>query len=131
MQKKTYVFNLIKKTSKETLMAKRKAKAKPEFPNLAALAKIPRSMNGAWYPAEEHLPDNGKFVIGYSDIYGSYHICVFYAHKGWVDLADGANYKAITHWLDMDIPFPFENRNEYCEESAKKYGIKSRRSVFG
>jgi hypothetical protein len=75
-----------------------------------------------YYPSEEHTPEAGRIVIGYSAVFGTYMLCNFEPTEGWRGL-DGHSLTNITHWLDQELYLPFEITNETNFELAKKYKL--------
>lgn len=76
-----------------------------------------------WIQVSEHLPEEGKLVLCYTEVIGAYFLSKWSASRGWLD-QDGGDMRIITHWLDMEIPFTFPITFKIDEELAKKYGMK-------
>jgi hypothetical protein len=76
-----------------------------------------------WYEVEDVLPETGRWVLGYTEVFGSYHLCQYLPARGW-QLMDGAMLANISHWCDDFIFMPFEIRNEVDELLAKKHGFR-------
>ena len=83
-----------------------------------------------YYQVQEHIPEEGRYIIGYSEITGSYHLCRHSMLLGWRDVK-GIELKCITHWLDMHIPMPFAITNQIDEKAANKYGIIVSHTIYG
>lgn len=101
-------------------MAKKEKKEKEvmKIPNVITITG-----KGAWYCVEEHLPARGKVVLAYSTVFRCYNLAKFNAVSGWMDARTTNPFRAITHWLDMDIPFIFPADGETDEDEAKKHGL--------
>lgn len=80
-------------------------------------------MNGSWYDAREHLPEEGRRVIGYSAVYGRYYLTKFFPYRGWVDGNTDEDLSTMTHWLDMDLPFNFPINQGLDRELALQIGL--------
>ena len=76
-----------------------------------------------WYDADDDLPRSNEWLLGYSEIFGTYHICKFYPSRGWVGMSGDA-LTAISHWCEDELFLPFEIRNEVSAYYAEKHGFK-------
>lgn len=75
-----------------------------------------------WMSVHEHLPEEGRAVVCYSEVFRKYYLAYFCPHRGWID-QENERLRIITHWHDEKIDFPFDSSGEFDEEKARSYGI--------
>lgn len=83
----------------------------------------------SWTQVSEDLPPEGKIVLTYSEVYGSYFLAKWTAPRGWLD-QDDDDLKIVTHWCAIELPLTFPITSKPDEEAAKKYGMKVARTLF-
>ncbi len=77
---------------------------------------------GQWFEVSEHIPQEDKIVLGYSEVYGEYILCKWTATRGWLSQRDD-HLPIITHWCDLELPLNFEVTGRANEEIAKKHHL--------
>lgn len=91
-----------------------------ELERLHGLANKPCSQT--WYQCMEHLPEEERLVICYSEVFRSYYIGIYSPYRGW-RRSTGDALLNITHWLDSILFLPFDNLNRVDPIAAEKYGV--------
>lgn len=76
-----------------------------------------------WYDVEDDLPPFDEWLLGYSEVFGSYYICKYRPSRGWVGL-NNDSLANISQWCDEPLFMPFELRNEVSVFYAEKHGFK-------
>lgn len=84
----------------------------------------------SWIKVEEHVPPEGKLFRVYSSVYGTYTFAKWSAARGWLS-QDGDHLQVVTDWDDAEMDFPFPILDEIDTELAEKYGIPTRKTLFG
>jgi hypothetical protein len=72
-----------------------------------------------WYDVDEHTPPPYKMIPVYSSITDHYLFAQWSPQVGWLD-GDMDRLKAITHFLDIDIPMPFPGNGTALDRKLGK-----------
>jgi hypothetical protein len=82
-----------------------------------------------WINVKEHVPEEGKLLLSYSEVYGSYLLAKWCSGRGWLT-QDNEDIKIVSHWCDLTLPFTFPITEKPDEEAAQKWGLKIQRTLF-
>lgn len=84
---------------------------------------LDREGSKRWYDSQDDLPLTADWVVGYTEVFGTYYICQFIPSRGWVNM-NGDSLANISQWCDDGLYLPFEIRNELNTYLAEKHGFK-------
>lgn len=104
----------------ETFFEKRKDKQRAKIERAILLE---REGSKRWYSCDEDLPPPDEWLIGYTEVFGSYFICKYMPSRGWVAPNNDA-LANISHWCDEQLFLPFEMRNKVSVFYAEKHGFR-------